>query len=138
MNLKLVFKIGAVWLGLFGLMMLFAGGSTIESFGVTVTDDLINLARWMGLAMITIAATHWVIPMWAEDSLKNFGMFMNFMLKSLLQMLQISFLSESRLLLQRFSTSTAINLNQTKRDYHGNKFSINYHRYCIDISGNYF
>ena len=76
MNLKLVFKIGAVWLGLFGLMMLFAGGSTIESFGVTVTDDLINLARWMGLAMITIAATHWVIPMWAEDSLKNFGMFM--------------------------------------------------------------
>ena len=76
MNLKLVFKIGAVWLGLFGLMMLFAGGSTIESFGVTVTDDLINLARWMGLAMITIAATHWVVPMWAEDSLKNFGMFM--------------------------------------------------------------
>ena len=76
MNLKLVFKIGAVWLGLFGLMMLFAGGPTIESFGVTVTDDLINLARWMGLAMITIAATHWVIPMWAEDSLKNFGMFM--------------------------------------------------------------
>ena len=76
MNLKLVFKIGAVWLGIFGLMMLFAGGPTIESFGVTVTDDLINLARWMGLAMITIAATHWVIPMWAEDSLKNFGMFM--------------------------------------------------------------
>ena len=76
MNLKLVFKIGAVWLGLFGLMMLFAGGSTIESFGVTVTDDLINLARWMGLAMITLAATHWVIPMWAEDNLKNFGMFM--------------------------------------------------------------
>ena len=76
MNLKLVFKIGAVWLGLFGLMMLFAGGSTIESFGVTVTDDLINLARWMGLAMITIAATHWVVPMWAEDSLENFGMFM--------------------------------------------------------------
>ena len=76
MNLKLVFKIGAVWLGLFGLMMLFAGGPTIESFGVTVTDDLINLARWMGLAMITIAATHWVVPMWAEDSLKNFGMFM--------------------------------------------------------------
>ena len=76
MNLKLVFKIGAVWLGLFGLMMLFAGGSTIESFGVTVTDDLINLARWMGLAMITIAATHWVVQMWAEDSLKNFGMFM--------------------------------------------------------------
>ena len=76
MNLKLVFKIGAVWLGLFGIMMLFAGGPTIESFGVTVTDDLINLARWMGLAMITIAATHWVVPMWAEDSLKNFGMFM--------------------------------------------------------------
>ena len=77
MNLKIVFKIGAVWLGLFGLMMLFAGGPTIEySFGVTVTDDLINLARWMGLAMITIAATHWVVPMWAEDSLKNFGMFM--------------------------------------------------------------
>jgi hypothetical protein len=76
MNLKLVFKIGAVWLGLFGLMMLFAGGPTIESFGVTVTDDLINLARWMGLAMITIAAIHWVVPMWAEDSLKNFGMFM--------------------------------------------------------------
>jgi len=76
MNLKLVFKIGAVWLGLFGLMMLFAGGSTIESFGVTVTDDLINLARWMGLAMITIAAAHWVVQMWAEDSLKNFGMFM--------------------------------------------------------------
>ena len=76
MNLKLVFKIGAVWLGLFGLMMLFAGGPTIESFGVTVTDDLINLARWMGLAMITIAATHWVIQMWVEDSLKNFGMFM--------------------------------------------------------------
>ncbi len=76
MNLKLVFKIGAVWLGLFGIMMLFAGGSTIESFGVTVTDDLINLARWMGLAMITIAATHWVVQMWAEDSLKNFGMFM--------------------------------------------------------------
>ena len=76
MNLKLVFKIGAVWLGLFGLMMLFAGGPTIESFGVTVTDDLINLARWMGLAMITIAATHWVVQMWAEDSLKNFGMFM--------------------------------------------------------------
>ena len=76
MNLKLVFKIGAVWLGIFGLMMLFAGGPTIESFGVTVTDDLINLARWMGLAMITIAATHWVVQMWAEDSLKNFGMFM--------------------------------------------------------------
>ena len=56
--------------------MLFAGGPTIESFGVTVTDDLINLARWMGLAMITIAAIHWVVPMWAEDSLKNFGMFM--------------------------------------------------------------
>ena len=32
MNLKLVFKIGSVWLGLFGVMMLFAGQMTIESF----------------------------------------------------------------------------------------------------------
>ena len=32
MNLKLVFKIGAVWLGLFGVMMLFAGQMTIKSW----------------------------------------------------------------------------------------------------------
>ena len=75
MNLKLVFKIGAVWLGLFGVMMLFAGQMTIESFGIEATNDMVNLARWMGLAMLTIAGIHWVIPMWAENNLNNFGMF---------------------------------------------------------------
>ena len=75
MNLKLVFKIGAVWLGLFGALMLFAGQMTIESFGMEATNDMVNLARWMGLAMLTIAGIHWVIPMWVEDNLNNFGMF---------------------------------------------------------------
>ena len=76
MNLKLVFKIGSVWLGLFGVMMLFAGQMTIESFGIEATKDMVNLARWMGLAMLTIAGIHWVIPMWAENNLNNFGMFL--------------------------------------------------------------
>ena len=125
MILKLVFKIGAVWLGLFGVMMLFAGQMTIESFGMEATNDMVNLARWMGVAMLTIAGIHWVIPMWVEDNLNNFGMFSAvawtaFNLLNVYEfvvgitpteMHRILFLSEFRLLSPHFSIFTAKSLS---------------------------
>ena len=74
MNLNNLFKIGAVWNGLFGVMMLFAGSTVMEGLGFTPTDDLLMMGTYMGVSMLAIGAIHWFIPMYAGDNLKKFGM----------------------------------------------------------------
>jgi len=74
MNLNNLFKIGAVWNGLFGGMMLFAGSAVMEGFGFTPTDDLLMMGTYMGVSMLAIGAIHWFIPMYAGDNLKKYGM----------------------------------------------------------------
>jgi len=74
MNLNNLFKIGAVWNGLFGAMMLFAGSTVMEGFGFTPTDDLLMMSTYMGVSMLAMGAFHWFIPMYASDNLKKYGM----------------------------------------------------------------
>ena len=74
MNLNNLFKIGAVWNGLFGAMMLFAGSTVMEGFGFTPTDDLLMMGTYMGVSMLAMGAFHWFIPMYASDNLKKYGM----------------------------------------------------------------
>ena len=74
MNLNNLFKIGAVWNGLFGAMMLFAGSTVMEGFGFTPTDDLLMMGTYMGVSMLAIGAILWFIPIYAGDNLKKFGM----------------------------------------------------------------
>lgn len=74
LTLKLVFKIAAVWSGIFALSCLAAADTVAATFGMEVTDDLVRQIHWMGIAMLCIAGLQWVIQMWAGDNLKNFGM----------------------------------------------------------------
>ena len=74
MNLNNLFKIGAVWNGLFGIMMLFAGSTVMEGFGFTPTNNLLMMASYMGMSMLALGAIHWIIPIYASDNLKKYGM----------------------------------------------------------------
>ena len=74
MKLNNLFKIGAVWNGLFGAMMLFAGSTVMEGFGFTPTDDLLMMGTYMGVSMLALGAIHWFIPIYASDNLKKYGM----------------------------------------------------------------
>jgi len=74
MNLNNLFKIGAVWNGLFGVMMLFAGSTVMEGFGFTPTDDLLMMSTYMGVSMLAMGVIHWFIPIYAVDNLKKYGM----------------------------------------------------------------
>ncbi len=74
MNLKTLFKIGAIWNGLFGLLMVFAGTAMMEGFGFTPTNDLLMMGTYMGMNMLAMATIHWFVPIYAGNNLKNFGM----------------------------------------------------------------
>lgn len=74
MKLSLIFKVAAVFMGLWVLQMWFAPSMVMETFGWDSSPSLLVLLRYMGMAMAALAAFHWTLPMWAVDNLSNFGM----------------------------------------------------------------
>ena len=74
MNLSLIFKVAAGFMVLWVLQMWFVPSMVTETFGWNSTPDLIVLMRYMGMAMASLAALHWTLPMWAGENLSNFGM----------------------------------------------------------------
>ena len=74
MNLSLIFKVAAGFMVLWVLQMWFVPSMVTETFGWNSTPGLIVLMRYMGMAMASLAALHWTLPMWAGENLSNFGM----------------------------------------------------------------
>jgi hypothetical protein len=75
MTLSLVFRIQAVIMTIFGVMMLIAPGAMMESFNVGENAMAAEMMRGMSLMVLAIAYVSWQMPTWAGDNLKAVGMF---------------------------------------------------------------
>ena len=75
MALSLVFRIQAVIMTIFGVMMLIAPGAMMESFNVGENAMAAEMMRGMSLMVLAIAYVSWQMPTWAGDNLKAVGMF---------------------------------------------------------------
>ncbi len=75
MVLSLVFRIQAVIMTIFGVMMLIAPGAMMESFNVGENAMAAEMMRGMSLMVLAIAYVSWQMPTWAGDNLKAVGMF---------------------------------------------------------------
>ena len=75
MTLSLVFRIQAVIMTIFGVMMLIAPGAMMESFNVGENAMAAEMMRGMSLMVLAIAYVSWQMPTWAGDNLKTVGMF---------------------------------------------------------------
>ncbi|MDP6969224.1 MAG: hypothetical protein QGG88_08935 [Gammaproteobacteria bacterium] len=79
MSLALVYRIGAVYIALWVLLMLFAPDMVAaETFGTELTLSLRAIMQAMALCMITIAIIHWTLPTWATDSAHRYGVLFAF------------------------------------------------------------
>jgi len=72
MNLKLVFKIGAVWLLMWAVMMLFAP-DLANTYGFDLDAELKNMMQGFGVSLFSLAVMHWVLQMWGGENLPKFG-----------------------------------------------------------------
>ena len=75
MTLSLVFRIQAVIMTIFGVMMLIAPGAMMESFNVGENAMAAEMMRGMSLMVLAIAYISWQLPNWVGDNLKTVGMF---------------------------------------------------------------
>ncbi len=76
LTLELVFKISAVFLLIGGLTALFMPQFWFDPIGWEMTDELENMASWMGLTFVMVAILQWKIVDWGGDNLSQFGMYM--------------------------------------------------------------
>lgn len=72
MNLKLIFKIGAVWLGMWAVMMLFAPDMA-NTYGFDLDAEMKSMMQGFGVTILSLAILHWTLQMWVEDNLPKFG-----------------------------------------------------------------
>ena len=75
MTLSLVFRIQAVIMTIFGVMMLIAPGAMMESFNVGENAMAAEMMRGMSLMVLAIAYISWQLPNWVSNNLKTAGMF---------------------------------------------------------------
>jgi hypothetical protein len=75
MTLSLVFRIQAVIMTIFGVMMLAVPAAMMSSFNVGENAMAAEMMRGMSLMVLAIAYVSWHLPTWAGDNLKTVGMF---------------------------------------------------------------
>ena len=75
MTLSLVFRIQAVMMAFFGVMMLAVPAAMMSSFNVGENAMAAEMMRGMSLMVLAIAYVSWQMPTWAGDNLKTVGMF---------------------------------------------------------------
>ena len=75
MTLSLVFRIQAVMMAFFGVMMLAVPATMMSSFNVGENAMAAEMMRGMSLMVLAIAYISWQLPNWVGDNLKTVGMF---------------------------------------------------------------
>ena len=75
MTLSLVFRIQAVMMAFFGVMMLAVPAAMMSSFNVGENAMAAEMMRGMSLMVLAIAYLSWQMPNWVGDNLKSVGMF---------------------------------------------------------------
>ena len=75
MTLSLVFRIQAVIMTFFGVMMLVVPAAMMSSFNVGENAMAAEMMRGMSLMVLAIAYVSWQLPNWVGDNLKTVGMF---------------------------------------------------------------
>ena len=73
MNLKLVFRISAVFAAFNALGLLFMANTFFEMAKITPTPDLITLGQFLGVTVLFLALVEWRIPDIAGDALSSLG-----------------------------------------------------------------
>ena len=73
MNLKLVFRIGAVIAAINALGLLFMPTTFFEMASLTVSPEVIPLGQFIGVTILFIAILQWRIPDIAGDALSSLG-----------------------------------------------------------------
>ena len=75
MTLSLVFRIQAVMMAFFGVMMLAVPAAMMSSFNVGENAMAAEMMRGMSLMVLAIAFISWQLPNWVGNNLKTVGMF---------------------------------------------------------------
>ena len=73
MNLKIVFRIGAVILLINGLGALFATSTFLEAANFTMSPSLVTVCQFIGMTFLFLAILSWRIPDVAGEALSSFG-----------------------------------------------------------------
>ena len=73
MNLKVVFRIGAVILLINGLGALFATSTFMEAANFTMSPSLVTVGQFIGMTFLFLAILSWRIPDVAGEALASFG-----------------------------------------------------------------
>ena len=73
MDLKLVFRISAVFAAFNALGLLFMATTFFEMAKITPTPDLITLGQFLGVTVLFLALVEWRIPDIAGDALSSLG-----------------------------------------------------------------
>ena len=73
MDLKLVFRISAVFAAFNALGLLFMASTFFEMAKITPTPDLITLGQFLGVTILFLALVEWRIPDIAGDALSSLG-----------------------------------------------------------------
>jgi len=75
MTLSLVFRIQAVMMAFFGVLMLSVPAAMMSSFNVGENAMAAEMMRGMSLMVLAIAYVSWQLPNWVGENLKTVGMF---------------------------------------------------------------
>ena len=73
MNLKLVFRIYFGIGALMTVMMLVAPAAMMESYGMTLTDEIKLFIQFMIVAYASMLIVTWMLPVWLGDDLPKAG-----------------------------------------------------------------
>ena len=73
MNLKLVFRIYFGFGALMTTMMLVAPAAMMESYGMTLTNEIKLFTQFMVVAYVSLLIVTWMLPGWLGDDLSKAG-----------------------------------------------------------------
>ena len=73
MNLKLVFRIYFGFGALMTMMMLVAPAAMLESYGMTLTNEIKLFTQFMVVAYVSLLIVTWMLPTWLGDDLSKAG-----------------------------------------------------------------
>ena len=73
MNLKLVFRIYFGFGALMTMMMLVAPAPMLESYGMTLTNEIKLFTQFMVVAYVSLLIVTWMLPAWLGDDLSKAG-----------------------------------------------------------------
>ena len=73
MNLKIVFRIGAVVFLINALGLLFSTGTFFEMANLTMSPSLLTVGQFMGVTFLILALLYWRTPDLAGQGIASFG-----------------------------------------------------------------